>query len=173
VGLQDRRRELEVGPELIFKLADIVSKGGNYLLNVGPTAEGVIPAPSVERLREVGRWLKVNGEAIYGAGPTPFGAEFGAPVTAQEHGREVTISGSQAWRCTTKPGKLYFHLFEWPGTEFTTPVIPGSVTRAYLLGEPSRASLAVTPSGGGVRVRLPATAPGTGTPVLCVEMEAR
>src|SRR5206468_2743285 len=50
--------------DLTFKLVDIVSKGGNYLLNVGPTAEGVIPQPSQDNLRAVGRWLKVNGEAI-------------------------------------------------------------------------------------------------------------
>ncbi|NLH42462.1 MAG: alpha-L-fucosidase, partial [Planctomycetes bacterium] len=57
--------------DLTFKLVDIVSKGGNYLLNVGPTSEGVIPQPSQDNLRAVGRWLKVNGEAIYGAGVTP------------------------------------------------------------------------------------------------------
>ena len=55
--------------DLTFKLVDIVSKGGNYLLNVGPTSEGVIPQASQDNLRGVGRWLKVNGEAIYGAGP--------------------------------------------------------------------------------------------------------
>src|ERR1039458_9607919 len=63
--------------DLQFKLVDIVSKGGNYLLNVGPTSEGVIPQASQDNLRGVGRWLKVNGESIYGAGPTPFGSELG------------------------------------------------------------------------------------------------
>ena len=63
--------------QIAFKLVDIVSKGGNYLLNVGPTAEGVIPQVSQDILRTVGRWLKVNGEAVYGAGPSPFGDEFG------------------------------------------------------------------------------------------------
>ena len=48
---------------LIRNLVDIASKGGNYLLNVGPTAEGLIPGPSVERLQTVGAWMKVNGEA--------------------------------------------------------------------------------------------------------------
>ncbi len=51
---------------LITNLIDIVSKGGNFLLNVGPTAEGVIPEPSVKRLKEIGEWMKINGEAIYG-----------------------------------------------------------------------------------------------------------
>jgi alpha-L-fucosidase len=57
---------------LIRNLVDIVSKGGNYLLNVGPTHEGIIPRPSVERLRAMGAWLEVNGEAIYGAEASPF-----------------------------------------------------------------------------------------------------
>jgi len=51
---------------LVKNLVDIVSKGGNFLLNVGPTSEGLIPAASVERLKEMGEWIKVNGEAIYG-----------------------------------------------------------------------------------------------------------
>ena len=63
--------------DLTFKLVDIVSKGGNYLLNVGPTSEGVIPQASQDNLRAVGNWLKVNGESVYGAGPTPFGTELG------------------------------------------------------------------------------------------------
>ncbi|HTH00700.1 MAG TPA: alpha-L-fucosidase, partial [Vicinamibacterales bacterium] len=63
--------------QITFKLVDIVSKGGNYLLNVGPTAEGVIPQASQDILRTVGRWLKVNGDAVYGASASPFGTEFG------------------------------------------------------------------------------------------------
>ena len=100
--------------DLTFKLVDIASKGGNYLLNVGPTSEGVIPQASQDNLRAVGRWLKVNGEAIYGAGPTPFGDELGH---ARQHatGQERAIRRSHAttdWRCTTKPGKLYIHLLQ-------------------------------------------------------------
>jgi len=52
--------------EIVFRLVDIVSKGGNYLLNVGPTSEGLIPQPSVDRLLEVGTWMETNQEAIYG-----------------------------------------------------------------------------------------------------------
>ena len=51
---------------LIWQLADVAAKGGNYLLNIGPTAEGEIPAESVERLKAIGAWTKINGEAIYG-----------------------------------------------------------------------------------------------------------
>ena len=70
---------------VIFKLIDIVSKGGNYLLNVGPTAEGVIPQPSQDVLRTVGRWLRVNGDAVYGAGAD---AVWRRARRAQREGRE-------------------------------------------------------------------------------------
>ena len=82
---------------LIQRLVDIVGKGGNYLLNVGPTAAGVIPQPSVTRLREVGKWMKVNGEAIYGAGAGPSAQEL-------------------PWgSMTSKKGKLYLNVVDWPG----------------------------------------------------------
>src|SRR5205823_182898 len=58
--------------DLIRKLVDITSKGGNYLLNVGPTAEGVIPQPSVERLEAMGAWVGRNGESLYGTRPGPL-----------------------------------------------------------------------------------------------------
>src|SRR5262249_19875761 len=63
--------------QMVCRLVAMVSKGGNSLLNVGRTAEGIIPQPSQDILRTAGRWLKVNGDAIYGAGPTPFGEELG------------------------------------------------------------------------------------------------
>jgi alpha-L-fucosidase len=64
-------------PELIIKLlTNIVSKGGVYLLNVGPDAKGNLPQPAVHSLKAVGQWLQTNGEAVYDAGPSPFIKEF-------------------------------------------------------------------------------------------------
>jgi alpha-L-fucosidase len=86
--------------ELIRNLVDIVSKGGNYLLNVGPTAEGLFPERSVQRLRDIGAWMKINSEPVYGTKSSPF--------------------SSIPWgRCTEKieaDGRviLYLHIFNWP-----------------------------------------------------------
>ncbi|MDF9799337.1 alpha-L-fucosidase [Catalinimonas alkaloidigena] len=80
---------------LIQSLVEIVSKGGNLLLNVGPTAEGEIPQPSVERLQAMGTWLEINGEAIYGAAASPY--------------------KKPDWgRYTAKEGAIYAHVFDWP-----------------------------------------------------------
>ena len=122
---------------LIQGLIEIVSKGGNLLLNVGPTAEGVIPAPSVERLHAMGAWLAVNGEAIYGANASPF--------------------ESPSWgRYTRKPGKLYAHVFQWPedGT-LNIPATPIQVTQAYLLADKQRAPLKIGQAQNDLLIHLP------------------
>lgn len=155
--------------DLTFKLVDIVSKGGNYLLNVGPTAEGVIPQPSQDNLRGVGKWLKVNGESIYGAGPTPFGPELGTPdpVKKDREGKPF-INAKTDWRCTTKPGKLYIHLFKWPSGQFELEGYSGKVKKAYLLAKKGK-SLKVSQDGGKLTVALPAEAPDAIDSVVVLE----
>ena len=123
--------------EIAFKLVDIVSKGGNYLLNVGPTAEGVIPQGSQDSLRTVGRWLRVNGEAVYGAGPTPWGDELGEPTaraTKDLRGNPLALPHNE-WRVTSKPGKLYFIFFQEPRVPFELPPMKNAVKRAYRLAD--------------------------------------
>jgi len=156
--------------DLTFKLVDITSKGGNYLLNVGPTAEGVIPQASQDNLRAVGRWLKVNGEAIYGAGPTPFGDELGTPDNSrQDKNGRPAFNIATDWRCTTKPGKLYITLFKWPTGAFEVSKVSGKVKKAYLLADTSKKSLKVSQSADKVSVTLPSTAPGQIASVLVLE----
>jgi alpha-L-fucosidase len=123
--------------DVTFKLVDIVSKGGNYLLNVGPMADGVIPQPSQDVLRAVGRWLKLNGEAVYGAGPTPWGDELGEPSSkgAKDlRGNPLFLSRNE-WRVTTRPGKLYFTFFQEPRVPFELPPMKNAVKRAYRLAD--------------------------------------
>ena len=122
---------------IIFKLVDIVSKGGNYLLNVGPMADGTIPQASQDNLRAVGRWLKVNGEAIYGAGATPFGDELGelsSKGAKDVRGNPLFLVNTE-WRVTTKPGKLYFTFFNEPRAPFPLPPMKNTVKRAYRLAD--------------------------------------
>ena len=123
--------------QIVFKLVDIVSKGGNYLLNVGPMADGTIPQPSQDILRTVGRWLKVNGEAIYGAQSTPFGEELGEPTAkgAKDVRGAPLVYPQTEWRITTKPGKLYFTFFSEPRAPFPMPAMKNAVKRAYHLAD--------------------------------------
>jgi alpha-L-fucosidase len=123
--------------QIAFKLIDIVSKGGNYLLNVGPMPDGVIPQVSQDILRTVGRWLQVNGDAVYGAGPTPFGEELGersAKGYKDVRGDALVYQQIQ-WRVTTKPGKLYITFFDEPRAPFQIPAMKNRVTRAYRLAD--------------------------------------
>jgi alpha-L-fucosidase len=123
--------------EITFKLVDIVSKGGNYLLNVGPTADGVIPQEAQENLLTVGQWLRVNGEAVYGAGPSPWGGEFGeASSTGRKdlRGQPLVLADNE-WRVTTRPGKLYFVFFQEPRVPFELPPMKNAIKRAYQLAD--------------------------------------
>jgi alpha-L-fucosidase len=105
---------------LIRNLIDIASKSGNFLLNVGPKADGTIPIESINGLREMGAWMKINGEAIYETKGSPF-----APV---------------AWgRCTRKEKDgntiLYFHVFDWPKNgRLVLPQLSNEIKSASVLG---------------------------------------
>ena len=155
---------------LIRNLCDIASKGGNYLLNVGPTSEGLIPQPSLDRLAEIGKWMKVNGEAIYGTGPTPFGAEAGKfSETEKDRTGKPRFIASWEWRATTRPGKIYLEIFKWPaGGQFEVPGLQSEVKKAYLLAD--RKALKVRKTATGVTFVLPERAPDEVASVVCLEI---
>ncbi len=142
---------------LLRNLIDIASKGGNYLLNIGPMANGEVPLPEVERLQAMGRWLAVNGDAIYGTRPTLFGAEAGQfSSTEKDESGNPKFVPSWKWRSTTKPDKIFIHFFEWPGTMFRLENIPRSVAGAYLLADKSQTPLKISSVAGGIDISLPA-----------------
>ena len=136
-GFRKDDRDWKSPGEITFKLVDIVSKGGNYLLNVGPMSDGVVPQAAQDNLRTVGRWLKVNGEAVYGAGPSPWGEELGEPSakgTKDLRGQPLVLPHNE-WRVTTKPGKLYFTFFQEPRVPFEIPPMKNAIKRAYQLAD--------------------------------------
>jgi alpha-L-fucosidase len=128
---------------LIRNLVDIASKGGNYLLNVGPTAEGVIPEPSVERLKAIGDWMKVNGESIYGTKASPCSRPDFGRITQRESGGNTTV---------------YLHVFKWPGNNQLFVPVNNSVKSCYLLADNKR-TFEVAKTEKGITVQLTGTAP--------------
>ena len=142
---------------LLRNLIDIASKGGNYLLNIGPDSHGVVPAAEVERLQAMGKWLAVNGEAIYGTKPTLFGSEDGAfSATEKDKNGAPKFVPTWEWRSTTAATKVYVEIFAWPKGEFHLEKMPRTVTGAYLLGDPAKKALPFKQQGGVVDVALPA-----------------
>jgi alpha-L-fucosidase len=138
---------------LIRNIVDIASKGGNYLLNVGPTAEGQIPGPSVERLAAIGKWMKTNSESIYGTSASPFATQlaFG--------------------RATSKAGKLYLHVFNWPSDgKLQVPAIKGTVAKAYLLADRGK-PLPVAAAADGLTITVPTTAPDADAAVIALDLK--
>lgn len=130
---------------LVRNLIDCASKGGNYLLNVGPTSEGLIPGPSVERLAAMGRWMKVNREAIYDTEASPFPKLDWGRCTRKVSGKDTT---------------LYLHVFNWPADgKLIVPGLKNTPRRAYLLADQRHQSLTTGPAATGLCVALPATAP--------------
>jgi len=151
-GYRKDDRNWKSTEDLIRKLADIASKGGNFLLNVGPTSEGLIPAASVERLAQMGAWLQKNGESVYDTTASPFKA--------------------LPWgRCTQRPGKLYLHVFEWPNGLLQVPGLKTPVKKAYLLADRKRTPLAVTPYPDFVGITLPVQAPDPVDTVVVLEVD--
>lgn len=154
-GFQRSDNNWKSTSDLTRKLIDIASKGGNFLLNVGPTAEGVIPEPSMERLREMGQWMKQNGEAIYGTEKSPY--------------RRHPFDG----RCTVKGNTLYIHAFTWPSEGLHLPGLKTTIRGARVLGSGEKVDISSSTSPGepkGVTLRRPSRLDPIAT-VIAVRLE--
>lgn len=136
---------------IIRNLAEIVSKGGNFLLNVGPTSLGEIPKASVDRLAQAGKWLRVNKESIYGTTASPF--------------------DYLSWgRCTRNGQKLYLHIFDYPTSGELRLPLGNKIKQAYLLAAPAK-KLTIKSTGKSVVMALPHKAPDKINTVVVVEFE--
>ena len=137
--------------ELIQKLVDIVSKGGNFLLNVGPTAEGLFPEPSIKRLKTMGKWMKVNEESIYGTTASLFSElEWG--------------------RSTTKSDKIFLHVFDWPESKILeVPGLKDKAESVYLLKDPET-QLQIKYHETGASIEIPEKAPDPYVSVIALKL---
>jgi len=147
----DRNDHNWKSPAMVVRcLVDVAGKGGNFLINIGPTGEGQVPAPSVDRLHSLGEWMRVNGESIRGASASLLSPEGGGGMTFQEinaDGSEKSLNADgsakshnvslpRGWRSTTKSGALYIHLFDQPENGVVRlSKIPRNVTKVTMLAD--------------------------------------
>lgn len=144
---------------LIRELIDTVSKGGNYLLNIGPKPDGTVPQSSIDTLQTIGGWMKVHGDSIYGTTASPFPKQLSwGRCTQKKINKEVT--------------RLYLHIFKWPfDSVLRIPALENEIVSASLLSEPGAGPLAFARDpGGDVRVRLPLAEPNDYATVIALDV---
>lgn len=138
-GFKKQDHEWKSSVQVIRNLVNIASKGGNFLLNVGPDETGKIPAASVDILHDAGKWLKVNGESIYAVQRSPF--------------------GTMPWgRATMKQDTLYLHITDWPADGKITVPIRNKVSKARILGD-TKADVSATTRENNLEITLPSGGP--------------
>jgi len=152
-GYSDHDHAWKSTQTLIRNLVDIVSKGGNYLLNIGPKGDGSIPQESIDSMQAIGRWMDINGEAIYGTSASPY--------------------ERPGWgRYTKKDGKLFVHVFEWPRDGILeVPAAELRITRVYLLADTNRTSLKTEKKPDALVINVPRQAPDDIASVVVIELQ--
>jgi alpha-L-fucosidase len=139
---------------LIRNLINIASKGGNYLLNVGPTPEGEIPQQSIDRLHAIGRWMKTNGEAIYQTQRSPVAKPDWGYITRRDNPAGATT--------------LYLAVCE--PTADRTITLQGIVDARSAVLLDGKTKLKIEKGAGGLRLRLPAILPDPIASVIKLEL---
>ncbi len=158
-GTNSHDKNWKLAKDLIRMLADIASKGGNYLLNIGPTSEGVFPPESVERLREIGQWMKTNSESITATQASPFKkVEWGRST-------QKAIGGGT---------RLYLHVFNWPADgKLIVPGIFNKAKLAYLVADLKKAALKVSRKEDSLVLEVPKQAPDPVDSVVILDVEGK
>ena len=137
---------------LIQEMVKVVSRDGNYLLNIGPKGDGTITDQTASILNGFGDWMKLNSESIYGTTRSPFPAE-------------------PKWGFyTRKQGKLFVHVFTWPvDGQLLVPSLTNPISKIYLLNDPSK-TLKYTESNGNLQISIPANAPDSINSVIVINV---
>jgi len=149
-GFSEHDSAWKTDEKLIRNLVDIVSKGGNYLLNIGPKGDGSVPAESVSSMKAISRWMRTNSESIYGTSASLF--------------------PKLPWgRSSTKGRTLYLHVFDWPAHgKLLLPGLKTAVAKVRLLGTDAKPRTEKTADG--VVVALPTKAPDPIASVIALEL---
>jgi len=148
-------KQFKTSTDLIQKLCDIASKGGNFLLNVGPKADGTIPEESIKILKEIGEWMRANGESIYATRASPF--------------------KDLPWgRCTMKSAEkkttLYLQVFDWPKDgSLVVPGLGNAVRNARIVGQ--KLHLPAQRSGANIVISVPKAPSHSACSVIALEVE--
>ena len=150
-GYSEHDHAWKSSEQLIRNLIDIVSKGGNYLLNIGPKGDGAIPQQSIASMHAIGDWMRVNSESIYATQASPF--------------------EKPSWgRYTRKSGRIYAHIFDWPKTRtLRIPAENIKSQRAYMLADKERESLRIERDKDSLLIHLPPAAPDPVASVVVLE----
>ncbi|WP_327313137.1 alpha-L-fucosidase [Streptomyces sp. NBC_01235] len=138
--------------DIIQEMVTVISRDGNYLLNIGPKGDGSMTPGSVTVLNGLASWMATHSDGIHGTSGSPFATE-------------------PSWgKITKKNGKLFAHVFNWPtGGTLQIPAVYNTINRVYLMNNPGT-NLNYWVSGGQINVSVPSTAPNANDSVVCVEV---
>jgi alpha-L-fucosidase len=168
--------------ELLFWITEITSKGGNYLLNVGPTSEGLIPEKSIEQLQAIGEWMEINGESVYGTGKWlishegPTSLSMKGSGEREKHGFSADFTPEDFW-FSAKEDNIYVTSLRWPEDQMA---LIKSLTKIYEDGNKGVRNVSMLGSKNklewnmdedGLHVVLPASKPNPNGYVLKIGFE--
>jgi alpha-L-fucosidase len=183
-GFTERDNDWKSPSLVISQLLEIVSKNGTFLLNVGPTEEGEIPAESVAVLKKVGEWLQLNGAPVYGAKPVSFNIP-GTPTQASlKHKAEVEarfaklnkpapltpLERTYPWIATRNGNSIYLTIFKWPAENQLTIERVKQQIQGICLSSTTDQPVEFTHKGDRLAITLPAKPTGDLPPVLCLSL---
>lgn len=158
-GYNKNDHHWKTSEELIRKLIDSASKGGNFLLNVGPTPEGIFPDESIARLKDIGDWTKENGESVYGTKAGPFGKLYWGRCTQKMLGGNTI---------------LYLHVFDWPKDGILNlPTLENKIIKACPLSNKCKNMCPVNESKQGISINISGVVPSRFSTVIALEIKGK